>query len=261
MKSEIRLLIVACGVLVLFFVFGKTHFPEKNEVMDVEIIKEQKMPAVRVVPVSIVTLPKPVKVKKTAPAKKEKQKQPTKQTPPPTQKAKVQKASHKMDSQMGRGKSGNADPMILARYDLPISQYLAHMRSMGAQVGIWDRYAKRFACGVATDGRFTSRVRQDGMSVRARILTKDFPNSRALLDKVTKLFGVGDYEILLLNPQGIDEKFYNNIYRFIREAGKNPQDIASVHVVYKSAAKGLAVSVEQLELGDGTVHIDRIFLL
>jgi hypothetical protein len=145
-------------------------------------------------------------------------------------------------------KRGNQDPAVLAQYNLPIQTYLSFMIDQGSQLGLYNTSEGKFVCTVDLHGRMKiSHIRQNGMSARARRVTDNFPNKHKLLQEAVARFGPGSYEILLLIPKQMDDRFYGNIYQMIRNSGSDPKDISLVRVTYASSPGAIKVEVNSLE--------------
>jgi len=194
-----------------------------------------------VIAVQVVTQkPKPEKVKKT------------KETSP----------AKKPETTSGNDpKNGDKDPAVLATYKMNVETYLDFMLQQGARAGLYDNNAGKFICNIDRKGTMGGRIKQNGMSTRARRITTDFPNSRTILRNAALKYGPARYEILLLIPKRMDDRFYRNVNKIISRTGRNVQDISLVRVTYEGTRNTIRVKVNSLEGKGGTSTISENFYM
>ncbi|MBT6338635.1 MAG: hypothetical protein HOJ48_05000 [Desulfobacula sp.] len=176
------------------------------------------------------------------------------------------KPSRGKNSGSDRGScSGDKEFAVIATYHLPIRTYLGYMESKGAKIALYDRLAGDFACRVRPDGTFIGSVTLEGMSPRARMLTKGFPSGKLIIEKAHDLYGASNYEILLLMPHGLDERFHQSIRHCIQKSGINPKEVITVRVTYMSLSlnsdRKLLVRLDRLETQNASVRVDQDFTL
>lgn len=157
--------------------------------------------------------------------------------------------------------TGDQDPAVLATYKISIKHYLQFMIKNGAKIGLYDSSKAKFVCSIDTAGNFHKRFRKIGMSPRARRITNDFPFNQSVIKKAAKQYGPSSYEILLLIPQDMDDRFYRNMNKAITKAGRSPKDVSLVRVVYEGSVNSVRVTLKRLEGRGGSDAMSHSFYL
>ncbi len=186
------------------------------------------------------------------------QPKPEEQTPPPKKQEPPQKKSASEDN---NDQEGNSDPAVLASYNMPVAEYLRFMVRQGAQPGLYNSSSGEFICIIDPRGRFGRDIKQNGMSSRARRITSDFPGGRVILKRAVKQFGPAKYEILLLIPENMDDRFYRNIKQIISKTGKGQKDVTLIRVTYAGSSSAIKVNVNSIEGKNGTTKVAERFYL
>ncbi len=161
----------------------------------------------------------------------------------------------KVDAQ----KSGG--PALVASYLLPVDRYLEWARSRGGMLVLYDVKAGRIVCRIEADGSFAVNFQNNDFSARARRLTADYPQESAILHQAKKRFGRSSYEILLLLPSALDDKFNLQIKQIIESTKKRYDSVVAVRLSYLGfrSADHLQVRVDRIETATGGIKINQQF--
>lgn len=266
MKNVRPYLIVAVlFIAAIWILFAKGNMPSKINSSDGEkVLKTQalmeKSPEVRMIQLPVIVK----EAKEVAPPKSSEVKKEVKKEVPDKKPAKEEARKDSSDKDVhagdGKGKEGST-PNIVAGYEMPVNEYLSYMESKGSKVLVYDKTKDRIVCEILEKERLAIPSDIGKMSHRSRRLTDDFPHSREVLSKVEERFGQGNYEILLLLPNGLEESVYENIKRIIKGKGLNMEDIATVFVVYRRNTSAISVFVEKVTGNFGMREIRETFKL
>jgi len=210
---------------------------------------KQKAPGI-MMPISVV-------VKEAAPPKA-----PEVKKAPPEKKKAVKKSSTVKEAHAGDGKEkGGFAPNLVAEYEMPVKEYLLYMESKGGRVLVYDKVKDGFVFEIKGEDALVAPSDISRMSHRSRRLTSDFPKSKEILAKVEESFGKGNYEILLLLPDNLEESIYENISRLIKKQGLNPEDVAAVFIEYRNNKSSIYVYVKKVTGSFGVHKIGDAFRL
>lgn len=253
------LMVAALFVAAICILFAKDYKPvwtdnnTKDENVDKQTLKG-KAPEAMMMPLSVVVKeaepPKSPEIKKALPEEKKIEK---KKTP----KSSANKNVH-ADGSKGKGESA---PNLIAEYEMPIKEYLLYMESKGGRVLVYDKVKDGFVCEISGEDMLIAPSDISRMSHRSRRLTSDFPRNKEILAKVEESFGKGNYEILLLLPDKLEESIYENISNLIKEQGLNPEDVAAVFIVYRNDKSSIYVYIKRVTGNFGTREIRKTFKL
>jgi len=205
-----------------------------------------------------IMMPLSVIVKEAAPPPKA----PEIKKAPPEKKKAVKKSSAVKEAHAGDGKEkGGFAPNLVAEYEMPVKEYLLYMESKGGRVLVYDKVKDGFVCEIKGEGTLVAPSDISRMSHRSRRLTSDFPKSNEILAKVEASFGKGNYEILLLLPDNLEESIYENINRLIKKQGLNPEDVVAVFIEYRNSKSSIYVYVKKVTGSFGAHKIGDAFRL
>ena len=174
--------------------------------------------------------------------KKVKPKQPS-PTPKPALKPKTPKPP-KATSQ-GRPARGNQNGgyNIVGDFQCSVHAYLQHMRRQGAMVVIYDGQKKRFWELNASGTPIPIRKLSGRYSPQTRRLTDDYPDKASLISSVTAKYGQGNYEILLLIPEALDQQIKISIETIIKKRVTLSQ-LTAVHLTYRQEGSAFTASID-----------------
>lgn len=249
MKRAIRWLPFILGVTLVIFLCYMLNSKTKSRKGSVEVEQTLIQRQEAIVTVQMVELPKP-KPLTTREARK------------PAKSHSVQAKLHsRAEESSGKKVLGNRsnEPVIIAEYGLPFGRYLEYMRRLGARVVVYDVERSRFLCSILPDGTLLSNPSLKGYSPRARRLTSDFPNRERIFQRVSQLFGPGDYEILLMLPQEVDERFEKELKEIVESLGYSLRDVLSVKIRYEEDSLGLITVLKEISTINEKILVDNIF--
>ena len=254
MKRAIRYLpIMAVLTLIIFLSYKIQHFKSKAPEAPMKVIQVKPQRQEAIVAVQMLTVPKSSSPKTRG-----------LNTHKPAKKSSVQvKVRSKAISSSGKKVLGNRsnEPVIVAEYGLPFERYLEYMRRLGAQVVVYDVEKSRFVCFILPDGTLLPNPSLKGYSPRARRLTSDFPNRERIFRQVWELFGPGDYEILLLLPQKVEERFFREIEKAVRKLGYELREVLSIRIKYEEDTKNLLAKIKEVEVPQGKIVLEYVVYL
>lgn len=243
MKRAIRWLPFMVILSLAVFLCYKLSLKEKSLEAPMEVGRVTFQRPESVVPVQMVELPRP------KPLEARDVRRPAKKT---SVQVKLHSRARESSGKKVLGNRSN-EPVIVAEYGLPFERYLEYMRRLGAQVVVYNVEKGRFVCSILPDGTLLPNPSLKGYSPRARRLTSDFPNRERVFQQVRELFGPGDYEILLLLPQEVEERFFREIEKAIRKLEYNFRDILLVRIKYEENSESLLVWIKEIETAEGKV--------
>jgi len=242
-KGSYLLITFLLGVVTWAWLVKVDGFGKRSDILK-GVLKIQTQKASefkKAIPVMVEEVKPPIRIRKEIPKKKT-----------------YKKSRAGKNTNAGKGKS---KPNLLARYEMPVDEYLKYMTLRGAKVLVYDKLTDRFVCEVLNNGILMKSSGIKEVSNHLRRLTDDFPQGEEILTKVDKHFGKGNYEILLLVPDHIDRSFTENISRIVNEKGLDMKDIVTVFMTYKGNSFTLLVYVEKVAGSFGTVKIGEYFRL
>ncbi|OAQ20612.1 hypothetical protein [Thermosulfurimonas dismutans] len=249
MKRAIRWLPFILGLTLAIFLCYKLNLKEKSREAPMEVGRVTFQRQESVVPLQMVELPrpKPLEARDIRRAAKKSSVQ-----------VKLRSRARESSGKRVLGNRSN-EPVIVAEYGLPFEKYLEYMRRLGAQVVVYDVEKGRFVCSILLDGTLLPNPSLKGYSPRARRLTSDFPNREQVFQQVRELFGPGDYEILLLLPQEVEERFLREIKKALESFGYSWWDVLSVKIRYEEDIQGLEIILKEIFTPGKRVVVNYVF--
>ncbi len=249
MKRAIRWLPFILGLTLAIFLCYTLSSTPKSRKTSMEVGQALLQRQEAIVAVQMVELPRPKPLEARDVRK-------------PAKKSSVQvKLRSRAPESSGKKVLGNRsnEPVIIAEYGLPFEKYLKYMRRLGAQVVVYDVEKGRFVCSILPDGTLLPNPSLKGYSPRARRLTSDFPNRERVFQQVRELCGPGDYEVLLLLPQEVEERFLRKIKKALESFGYSWRDVLSVKIKYSEDTQGLEIILKEIFTSGKRVMLNYVF--
>jgi hypothetical protein len=158
----------------------------------------------------------------------------------------------------GGGAAGAGGFGIVADFDCDVDFYLRAMREQGARVMLYEGGKRKFF----TLDDLAEEV-PDGYSTTSRRLTQDYPGGREIIDRARTRIGEGHYEIILLLPAWLEDRFQQSLRRVaVSSVGEAMlSKITNFHLVYEKTGAGLVVAVDRISVDGTSVSVKARFTL
>jgi hypothetical protein len=132
---------------------------------------------------------------------------------------------------------------IVGDFNCTVSEYLQYMRQKGALVVVYEKRKKRFweltRAGMAVPvdklhGRYSPQTRR---------LTDDYPEKERIVALINSRYGPGNYEILLLMPEALDQHIKTSLEKIVRQHTRLSK-LTAVHLTYRKSGSGFIATVD-----------------